>query len=135
MTAGAPIRGDEVKVVAGDVQTLGVVGKPEADETSRDVVKLEGGLVFDDLYEGRVGLALAGHAARLDVLEAPIHPDSAAHGSPTYNPVQVVTKSLEVHRHGKCLGRIRFEDGNHGERGPGLVVDSVGSSVGLYLVE
>ena len=78
VTTGAPVRGNEVEVVAGDIQTLRVVGKPEADETTRDIVKLEGGLVFDDLYEGWVGLALAGHAARLDVLEAPIHPDSGA---------------------------------------------------------
>src|SRR5687767_12270948 len=47
MTAGAPVRSDEVEVVAGDVQTLRVVGKPEADEATRDVVKLKGGLVLD----------------------------------------------------------------------------------------
>ena len=135
VTTGAPVGSDEVEVVTGDVQTLRVIGKPEADETTRDIVKLEGGLVFDDLYEGWVGLALAGHAARLDVLEARIHPNCGAHGSPTDNPVQMVTKSPEVHRRGKCLGRIRLEVGNHGERGPGPPFDSVGSSVGLYLVE
>src|SRR5215208_6609233 len=135
VTTGAPVGGNEVEVVAGDVQTLRVVGKPEADETTGDIVKLEGGLVFDDLYEGWVGLALARHAARLDELEVPIHPDSGAHGAPTDNPVQVVAKCLEVHRHGKGLGRIRLEDRHHGERGPGPSFDSVGSSVGLYLVE
>jgi hypothetical protein len=135
MTTGAPVRGDEVEVVAGDVQTLRVVGKPEADQTSRDVAKLEGGLVLDDLYEGWVGLALAGHAARPDVLEVSVYADGAAHRSPTDNSVQVVTERLEAHRHGQRLGRIRLEDGDHGEWGPGSPFDSVGPSVGLYLVE
>ena len=82
VTTGAPVRGDEVEVVARDIQTLRVVGKPEAYETSRDVVKLEGGLVLDDLYERWVGLVLARHTARLDVLEVSVHPYSAAHGAP-----------------------------------------------------
>src|SRR5215203_4005635 len=98
VTACAPIRGDEVEVVAGNVQTLRVVGEPEADEATRDVVKLEGGLVLDDLCEGRVGLVLAGHAARLDVLEASVHPDGAARRGSTDDPVKVVTKSRKVNR-------------------------------------
>ena len=88
VTTGTPVRGNEVEVIAGDIQTLRVVRKPEADKTTRDLVKLEGGLGLDDLYKGWVGLVLAGHAARLDALEAPIHPDSGANGSSTDNPVQ-----------------------------------------------
>ena len=78
VATGAPVRGDEVEMVAGYVQTLGVVGEAEADEASRDIAKLEGGLVFDDVYEKRIRLSLAGYAARLDVLELPVHPDGAA---------------------------------------------------------
>src|SRR5215210_711041 len=135
VTTSAPVRGDEVEVVAGDVQTQRVVGKLEADETTRDTAKLEGGLVRDDLDEGWVGLVLAGHAARLDVLEVSVHPDSAAHGSVTDNPVQVVAENLEVHRRGEYLGHVRLEDGHHGERGPHLSVDRVSFTIRLYLVE
>ena len=52
VTTGAPVRGDEVEVVARDIQALRVIGKSKADEATRDIVKLEGGLVLDDLYEG-----------------------------------------------------------------------------------
>jgi hypothetical protein len=47
----------------------------------------------------------------------------------------VVTKSLEVHRSGERLGRVRLEDGHHGERGLRLSVDGVSLAVSLYLVE
>jgi len=135
VTTGTPVRGNEVEVVAGDIQTLRVVGKPEADETTRDIVKLEGGLVFDDLYEGWVGLALAGHAARLDVLEAPIYPDSGAYCSPTDNPVHVITKALEAHLYGEPPGEVRLEERHYGERGPRLSVDGISPPIRPYLVE
>jgi hypothetical protein len=61
VTTSASVGGDEVEVVARDIETLRVVGRPEAYETSRDVVKVEGGLVLDDLYE-RVGRACVGEA-------------------------------------------------------------------------
>ena len=135
VTAGAPVRGDEVEVVSGDVQPLRVVWKPEAHEAARDLAKLEGRLILDDLYEGRVGPALAGHAARLDVIEASVHPDGATRRATTDDLVQVVTKGLEIHRHGKRSRRIRLEDGHHGERGSSISVDGIGSTIRLYLVE
>src|SRR5215218_1071210 len=92
VAAGAPVRGYEVEVVAGDVQALGVAGEAEADEAARDVVELEGGLMFDDLREGRVGPALAGYAARLDVVEVPLDPDSVARSLAADEPVQARTE-------------------------------------------
>jgi hypothetical protein len=67
-----------VKVVARDVYPLGVVGETEAQEASPDTVELEGGLALDNLGKGWVGLALAGHAARLDVVEVSVYADGVA---------------------------------------------------------
>lgn len=48
--AGAPVVGDEVEVVPGNVQAPGVIREPEADEAPRDVAQLEGGLGLYDLH-------------------------------------------------------------------------------------
>jgi hypothetical protein len=60
-------------VIDSYVQALSVTREAEAYETSQYAVELEGALVLDDLREGRVGLPLAGNAARLDVVEPPVH--------------------------------------------------------------
>jgi len=133
--AGAPVRGYEVEVVAGGVQTLGVAGEAEADEAARAVVELEGGLMFDDLREGRVGLALAGYAARLDVVEVPLDPDGVARGLAAHEQIQARTERLEVQRRGERLGQVRLEEGHDGERRPHPSVDGVGPSIRLHLVE
>src|SRR5215211_8449249 len=91
--------------------------------------------MLDDLCERRVGLVLARHAAHLDIIEAPVHADGAARRATTDDPVQVITKSLEVHWLGQRLRCVRLEDGYDGERGFGLVVDGVSHPVRLYLVE
>jgi hypothetical protein len=41
---------DEVEVVACDVYPLGIIGKAEAHEATRDLAKFEGGLALDDLH-------------------------------------------------------------------------------------
>ena len=70
--AGVPILGDEVEVVARYVKSPDVVWEAKADEAAPDVVKLEGRLVLGRLDEGRVGLMLAEHAARLYVAEVTV---------------------------------------------------------------
>jgi hypothetical protein len=75
---GVPLRRDEVEVVARHVQALSVVREAEPDEAAGYVAQLEGGLVRDDLREGRVRLSLPGNAARPDVLEAPVNAEGVA---------------------------------------------------------
>jgi hypothetical protein len=50
VTTRAPIICDEVEVVACDVYPLGIVGKTEAHEATRDLAKFEGGLALNDLH-------------------------------------------------------------------------------------
>jgi hypothetical protein len=50
VTTRVPIICDEMEVVACDVDLLGIVGKAEAREATRDLAKFEGGLALDDLH-------------------------------------------------------------------------------------
>jgi len=67
-----------VEVIAGYVQALSVVGKAETHEAALYVVEFKGRLVLDNVSEGRVGLALARNAARLEVVEPAVHANGVA---------------------------------------------------------
>src|SRR4051812_21534819 len=83
-----PVLGDEVEVVARHVEPLGVIREAEAHEAAPDVVQLEGRLVLNHFDEGRIGLALPGHAARLDVAEKAVYSNGVAHVRVAGDPVQ-----------------------------------------------
>src|SRR5918995_1231043 len=98
---GVPLRRDEVEVVARHVQALSVVWEAEPNEAAGYVAQLEGGLVRDDLREGRVRLSLPGNAARPDILEAPVNADGVARGLAADEPVQTFTECIKVHGSGE----------------------------------
>src|SRR5215203_1940137 len=135
VSTGVPVRGYEVKVGACDVNPLGVVGKTETQEASPDAVEFEGGLALDDLGEGRVGLALAGYAARLDVVKVPVYANGVAGSLAADEPIQVRTERFEIHRRGQRSRQVRLEEGNDGKRGSHLFAHRISSSVRLHLVE
>jgi hypothetical protein len=91
--------------------------------------------VLDDLGEGRVRLALAGDAARLDVLEAAVEADGAARGLVADEPVEEGAEAVEVRRRGERPGDGRLEEGDDGERRARPGLDLVGPPVRLHLVE
>lgn len=55
VSSGASIVGDEVEMVSGYVESLRLHGETKANETSADIVKVEGWLVTDHLGERRIG--------------------------------------------------------------------------------
>lgn len=81
VTAGAPVLGDKVEVVARYVESPDILWKAKADEAAPDFVKLEGRLVPDRLDKGRVGLVLTGDAARLYVAEVTVDANGVARRS------------------------------------------------------
>ena len=78
VSTSAPICGNEVEVIASHVQALGVPREAEAYEAAMYVVEFKGRLVLDNVSEGRVGLALARNAARLEVVEPAVHANGVA---------------------------------------------------------
>ncbi len=88
VSARAPVAGYEMEVVACHVQALCVEGKSETDEAPRYFPQLEGGLMLDDLGEGRVGFLLARDAARLYVIKGPVQAHGVARGVAANEVVQ-----------------------------------------------
>src|SRR3954452_4273500 len=77
MPTASAIDIDEVKVVAGDLDPLGVYGEAEADQGPLDRGELEDALLRDDLGQRTVGRLLARDRTGADVVEMAVDPDSA----------------------------------------------------------
>ena len=107
---GSPVLGNEVEVIARHVEPLSIIGKAEAHEAAPDVVQLEDGLVLHDLDEGRVGLALPGHAARLDVVEKAVYPNGVSRVRVAEDAVQARAEIYVAHRAGERLAQVRLEE-------------------------
>ena len=75
MAAGGPVVGDEVKVVAGDIDPFRQCRRPEPDGGSGDVLKRKDRLVCRHIDEPRVRLLLGGHAPGHHMREGAVHPD------------------------------------------------------------
>lgn len=69
--ATAPVLTDEVKVIARQVNALGILGKPESHHRPRRLSKVNHNLIFQHLFQRRLGWLLARLAASLEALEAP----------------------------------------------------------------
>ena len=118
----APVLADKVKVVARHVEPPDSVRETEAREAASETVKLESGLVFDDLDEGREGLVLPRHTPCLDVIEVSVNPNGVAPSPVFEDPGQVGTEGSKVPYVGKQPEEIRLEVGYDGERRLALLV-------------
>lgn len=97
---------------------MGAIWKAEAHEAAPDIAQLEGRLVLYHLDEGRVGLALPRHAARLDVVEKAVYPKGVTHVRFADEAAQVSAEVRVAHRSSEWLAQVGFEEGDNGERGP-----------------
>ena len=81
VAAAAAVVGDEVEVVAADLDPLDVGGKAEAEHRPVHVRQLEDVLVGDDLGQRPVGRALGRHRAGADQVEVAVEADRAGGGA------------------------------------------------------
>jgi lipooligosaccharide transport system ATP-binding protein len=119
VAAAGAVGADEVKVVAGDLDPLGVGGEAEAEHRPLDVAQLEDVLLGDDLGQRPVGRLLARHGPGADELEATVEADRAGGGAGGDQIVQPLQQSFVVELlPGQPLVQRRFEPGDDRERGP-----------------
>ena len=94
----AAVGGDEVQVIAVDLEPLGVVGEPEADHGAGDVAELEHALFVDDLAQRPVRGQLARDRAGADELELAVDADRAARVGVGGDEVELGEHLRERHR-------------------------------------
>src|SRR4051812_50144333 len=96
MPASTTVLGDEMEVIARHVEPLNVVWETKTHEAAPAVMEFEGRLVFHRFYEGRVGVSLSGHAARLYIAEETFHANGVACCSFTRSLIPIRTKGPNV---------------------------------------
>ena len=95
MTAPVAVGRQEVQVIAGDVECLGVVRSPEPDEGPRHVAELELGLNRGRLDQRHSFFGPA-HRPRVNVIKLYIHPQRIENIVGTPKPVEPRSKLIQV---------------------------------------
>ena len=124
-----PVGSHEVEVVAGHVDALRVVGKPEPDHRALDVAELENVLVLHHLAHRRIRLVLAGNRAGSHGIEVTVDAQRVRRGEIAEPGVERLHEPGVVERVGELEMARRLEEGEDGERRPALGLDGVDGAV------
>jgi len=129
-----PIVGDEVEVTSRDVYPRRELGRPEPNDRSGGVLKLEDRLVGGDIDEVGVGPLLGGDGPRHDVGEGSVDPDGVEGVLRRKGRLEDPDELRQVCRLLDQDRLVMVEEGDGGEGSSHIVGGYVGDPVLLHLV-
>src|SRR4051794_27530641 len=118
MTAARPVLADEVEMPAGHLDSLGVLGEPEAEHRPVETGELEDALAGDNLGQRPIGRFLARDRSPPDALESPVDPHSAGGRVGGDPPIDFGEQAIVVDRALEAEVEIGLEGDDDCERRP-----------------